>query len=171
MSKKAKVNGAKRKSYYFRCDACPRFVLIKEFSVRWKPQKVRRCPDCRGEIRECRGGKETAEAKTHFPRKIKNQRRKHWYRDDYLSGDLWKGIRGRVLERDGGRCVACGKPAQVVHHKSYDKDVLAGYRDDLLVSLCNPCHSAIEFDGKKKLTLRQANERLKAMCESQGVAR
>jgi 5-methylcytosine-specific restriction endonuclease McrA len=84
----------------------------------------------------------------------------NWYQDVYLKSDLWKAIRRRVLERDGKRCCRCKRPASVVHHQSYDKDVLAGTADYMLTSLCFDCHAFIEFDGDRKTSLDEANERL-----------
>jgi predicted HNH restriction endonuclease len=50
----------------------------------------------------------------------------------------------------------------VVHHKSYDQAVLLGNNDAELVSLCFECHTFIEFEGDRKLTLQEANNRLHA---------
>ncbi len=88
-------------------------------------------------------------------------------RDDYaeyLQSPLWKLIRERVLIRDDWECQMCGKQADVVHHKSYKPEVLAGKKDSELVSLCFGCHNDIEFtmvDGKPvKNGLRKANQKL-----------
>jgi hypothetical protein len=68
----------------------------------------------------------------------------------YRSSDLWKGIRKRVLLRDGRKCRCCGGPAIVVHHDSYGPLTLRGETLASLYSLCDPCHEAIEFDGERK---------------------
>lgn len=62
--------------------------------------------------------------------------------------------------RDEKTCRRCGESATVVHHKSYAYDVMLGYRDEALVSLCGPCHRFIEFDNGRKTTLDKANARL-----------
>jgi len=104
------------------------------------------------------------EAKDRYPH-FKNGRHAPakgavWYHDVYLRSDLWKTIRARVLKRDGGKCFRCKKRANIVHHLSYEDDVLDGNADDLLVSLCFACHSFIEFDGSRKTSLAEANQRL-----------
>lgn len=86
--------------------------------------------------------------------------------EEYLASDLWRTIRGRILERDGNLCQTCGKPAEVVHHKNYDRPVLEGKQDFQLVSLCHVCHESFEFNvvnGKPvKNGLKEANQKLKA---------
>ncbi len=85
----------------------------------------------------------------------------------YLNSRQWKIIRRRVLERDSYSCTCCGKRAESVHHRSYDREVLNGQRDSDLVSMCGTCHKEIEFTinerGKRvKNCLRIANEKLDA---------
>lgn len=74
------------------------------------------------------------------------------YQAEYLSSPLWRKIKGRVLARDNKKCVFCEGPAQTVHHRSYDRDVLEGKADQMLVSLCDPCHDFVHFDddGRKR---------------------
>lgn len=90
----------------------------------------------------------------------------------YLASDLWKTIRERVWVRDGLACRVCNSRAEVVHHTSYDRDVLDGNRDEALVSLCHDCHSAIEFNfvdrRKVKNGLKKANSKLTAMLATSG---
>ncbi len=90
----------------------------------------------------------------------------------YLATALWKTIRARVLARDHTTCQACRKKATLVHHKSYDRDVLDGNRDESLVSLCKRCHKDIEFtmvdSTMVKNSLDEANHKLALkMAESQ----
>jgi hypothetical protein len=49
----------------------------------------------------------------------------------------WDATRARILARDGHACRDCGAPATEVHHERPGVE-----RDDLLVSLCSPCHLA-----------------------------
>lgn len=59
---------------------------------------------------------------------------------EYQRSSLWAYIRGRVIERDGGRCVKCDRTSRAVHHDSYDMATLKG---DSLVHLhcvCGSCH-------------------------------
>lgn len=85
---------------------------------------------------------------------------KNWYLRDYLQSEKWRSIRRRVLDRDE-LCRMCGSVATTVHHLSYSPRVLDGLDDAQLVSLCADCHRHIEFDGERKLTLSEANARLK----------
>jgi hypothetical protein len=71
---------------------------------------------------------------------------------DYLDSALWAGIRERVLKRDHGVCVACGRKAVSVHHVTYSESVLRGQDDTQLVAICRGCHKFTEFDGDTKLT-------------------
>jgi 5-methylcytosine-specific restriction endonuclease McrA len=90
----------------------------------------------------------------------------------YLASDLWKSIRERVLERDGGMCRMCLKrKARSVHHITYHEDTLRGETLDQLVSVCGGCHVVSEFDRKgEKLTYtadigRRAHSRFKRKAD------
>lgn len=162
--KKVSVKGTVKKRYFFRCVGCERYTLLKAFSRRFDRRKVKPCRHCGAYLRDC-NTPELKEAKTLFPWKPKRRRKKDWYHHEYLKSDLWKTIKARVLARDGNVCLACDRPAVLVHHKSYDQQVLAGYRDDLLVSLCGDCHGKIEFDeAGKKVDVHEANRRLERLC-------
>lgn len=93
----------------------------------------------------------------------KKKSHKDWYKE-YLQSEAWKTIRERILKRDGNVCQRCWGTAEVVHHKSYAADVLAGLNDSQLISLCSKCHEEIEFsvvDGKTvKNSLAEANRKL-----------
>jgi hypothetical protein len=71
---------------------------------------------------------------------------------DYLQSDLWLGIRQLVMDRAGGLCECCGRPAQCVHHFLYHIGVVNGKRTDPLVALCMGCHKEGEFtrEGNKR---------------------
>lgn len=62
------------------------------------------------------------------------------YYKDYLRSPLWKGIRRKVLERDGGKCKFCEEKATAVHHSSYDFDTMRGEKLIHLHSCCSHCH-------------------------------
>lgn len=82
----------------------------------------------------------------------------------YLDSDLWKSIRAKAFERDGKRCRCCGEPADLVHHDSYGSDVLRGRSIHRLFSLCNKCHTRVEFLPRgKKRTFKQVHEQLQLM--------
>ena len=79
----------------------------------------------------------------------------------YLQTDTWRQIRVRVFQRDSYKCYACGCNAECVHHRAYDAVTIRGSDLSRLVSLCNSCHQAIEFDEQgKKRTRRKANKAL-----------
>lgn len=78
----------------------------------------------------------------------------------YLSSGLWASIRSRVLSRDKRLCKCCGGPANQVHHHSYDIAVMKGHADHLLISICETCHTLIEFDGDRKRTIEQVQAAL-----------
>jgi|GEM_PF-3525309 len=69
------------------------------------------------------------------------------YEAEYLKSKLWKKtIKPRVLKRDGGICQSCGCPGDEVHHRTYDRDVLEGSKDEMLVTVCRWCHEIIHFE-------------------------
>lgn len=80
----------------------------------------------------------------------------------YLNSPLWSTIRSRVLRNNHHKCGMCGKLASQVHHRSYDKTVMAGQDDSKLTPICRPCHNSIEFTNGKKNGLKTANKKLKA---------
>lgn len=67
------------------------------------------------------------------------------YHGQYLKSRLWRCIKKRVLERDNRRCCSCGGPGTYVHHRSYERDVLEGQRDEQLATVCAGCHNIIHF--------------------------
>ncbi|CAN7782845.1 hypothetical protein LJR175_008249 [Variovorax sp. LjRoot175] len=74
------------------------------------------------------------------------------YQGQYLPSALWKEIKERVLERDQRICQSCGGRGSVVHHRSYERDVLEGRNDAMLATVCSGCHNIIHFtdDGKPR---------------------
>jgi hypothetical protein len=73
---------------------------------------------------------------------------------DYLASNLWKGIRGKMLA-EHPVCGCCNSdPATCVHHHNYDRGTLKGLVTHELVTLCDACHKAIEFDrGVKRVNM------------------
>jgi 5-methylcytosine-specific restriction endonuclease McrA len=73
--------------------------------------------------------------------------------DKYISSDLWKTIRKRILLRDKGlcQCINCTEKATDVHHMSYGAEVLRGERDGELLSLCEECHRRAHANGRGNL--------------------
>jgi 5-methylcytosine-specific restriction endonuclease McrA len=71
------------------------------------------------------------------------ERRRDYYREEYLKSDAWSRKRYVVLRRDNWRCVYCGAPATQVHHKWYAKKNIGKEPIEWLVSICKPCHDSI----------------------------
>ena len=79
----------------------------------------------------------------------------------YLSSSLWYAIRRRVLERDHCICRSCKVAAATqVHHADYEVKTLRGETIERLFSVCEGCHHRGEFDGDRKTSLWEANQRL-----------
>lgn len=75
----------------------------------------------------------------------------------YIKSALWAGIRFRVLAAMESKCHGCSRDASEVHHRKYGIEQLKGTDVRDLVPICRDCHQSIEFDGKTKRTLEQAN--------------
>ena len=71
-----------------------------------------------------------------------SERRRDYYRNEYLQSDAWKRKRYVVLRRDNWRCVYCGGRATQVHHKRYAKKNIGKEPIEWLVSICKPCHDS-----------------------------
>lgn len=86
---------------------------------------------------------------------------------DYLGSDFWRRFRKRFL-RKNPECRLCGNTSEEIHHSSYDKKTLKLKRFDTLFALCSKCHEKIEFsqDGKWKLSLKKANNKLLRMIKA-----
>lgn len=69
----------------------------------------------------------------------------------YLRGRFWRAVRIRVLKRDHNQCQVCLERAECVHHIDYKQKTLWGEQDSSLISLCNLCHHAVEWDGDEKI--------------------
>jgi len=70
--------------------------------------------------------------------------------------EKWQEVRQKVIERDNGKCVVCGRPGTHVHHihlRSKRKDLL--YEMNNLVLLCSKHHNHTSTDG-----LYEVNERI-----------
>lgn len=82
---------------------------------------------------------------------------------DYLQSPQWQQIRAEVIQRDDGKCKACGRTATQVHHRKYDKRTMNGETLKWLVALCGGCHSRIHFKDGVKLKRRQVEAELKVL--------
>jgi len=74
---------------------------------------------------------------------------------EYLSSNIWRNARDRVLKRDKNTCRAykCTNKATEVHHMSYEDDVMSGKNDKKLISLCEDCHTRGHLNGRGNLSL------------------
>lgn len=87
--------------------------------------------------------------------------------DAYLRSSIWAAIRQRVLDRDNSTCSVCNRDAECVHHTKYDDATMDGRSITALVSLCEACHRAIEFNEHgNKTALNEANRRLHNLRKS-----
>jgi hypothetical protein len=61
----------------------------------------------------------------------------------------WPEARRACLERHGGRCTACRRPARTVHH-IFPKRWSEGRMNSQvnLAPLCRSCHAALEWNGR-----------------------
>lgn len=83
--------------------------------------------------------------------------------EDYKKTKLWKQIKSRVLIRDGHLCRRCGGKTDLVHHMSYDAEVMRGQKDSELVSLCRGCHEIVHFS--RTGMRRTSEEQLAALSD------
>ena len=70
----------------------------------------------------------------------------------FYQSKAWKETRRYVFLRDIGLCVRCGKPGEIVHHKTHltpsnIDDPNITLNEDNLELLCRDCH-AIEHEGE-----------------------
>jgi|SRR6185295_14794952 len=79
----------------------------------------------------------------------------------YLRSQLWASIRRRVYEIKGGWCYLCGRQATELHHNRYHLADLEGRRLRYISPICRGCHHGIEFDGHRKLGVREASKRFR----------
>ncbi|MBP3446271.1 MAG: HNH endonuclease [Clostridia bacterium] len=71
-------------------------------------------------------------------------------------GRRWKKKRKKIFKRDGGLCVKCGEPGEIVHHieeldPSNIDDPEIVYGDDNLELVCRRCHGVEHSDERLML--------------------
>jgi hypothetical protein len=84
---------------------------------------------------------------------------------NYLRSDLWLGIRAKVLSGDRLCCCGCQRLADQVHHTKYTEANLSGHSLSNMVPILAECHQYIEFCRGQKLSLKEANKRLREVQE------
>jgi 5-methylcytosine-specific restriction endonuclease McrA len=72
----------------------------------------------------------------------------------YLSKE-WRAVRDNVFKRDCGLCVRCGKPGEIVHHKTHitpanidDPNITLNWNNLQLV--CRECHAQIHAHDSRR---------------------
>lgn len=70
-----------------------------------------------------------------------------------LTDKGYKKVCAMVDERDGGRCILCGRPWGLHHHHVKFRSALGSDTEDNLVLLCFECHQ-IYAHGKKERAYR-----------------
>jgi len=75
-----------------------------------------------------------------------------------LQSGTWQERRLRIMERDKFKCVKCGKKDYLeIHHIDYwDEHKAWEYPDDMLLTLCRPCHSEEKNRPKHEMHLLTA---------------
>ena len=124
---------------------------------------VRQCIQCGKTSQPVKATVALAELNGHVATKYDNELESNWYTrkskeygearkryrkkrvdsyGDYLSSDIWKKKRNKVMERANGICEGCGdSPAVEVHHISYEH-VEHEFLFEL-VAVCSECHDRI----------------------------
>lgn len=76
----------------------------------------------------------------------------------YLNSIEWYIIKKKAIQRDGGKCVCCGKTnGLLVHHKSYEHYTQADELElDDIITVCVVCHRNIH--RQKKLFEQKKND-------------
>jgi 5-methylcytosine-specific restriction endonuclease McrA len=75
----------------------------------------------------------------------------------HLESPYWRAVRKVAIARDGGKCVLCNKPDDlVVHHRTYAHVFHEMEHLGDLTTLCRPCH---EMFHKEKSKARKANRK------------
>ena len=81
------------------------------------------------------------------PSKKKQRDKAYLEYQSYIRGKYWKEtVRPAVLDRDGHRCVCCGRETDLtVHHSTYEilYHELEGDNLKKLVTLCKYCHNSV----------------------------
>jgi len=80
---------------------------------------------------------------SHWMSEKNRERRRNYYRNEYLKSDDWNRKRYVVLKRDNWRCIYCGGTTTQVHHKKYARRNIGKEPIEWLVSVCKSCHESV----------------------------
>ncbi len=86
-----------------------------------------------------------------FKPNIKGKKNTHNVKRRKLYTDNWNTIRKRVYQRDGLKCVLCGKKGKLHAHHVVPLMVSKDNSLSNLVSVCSKCHRKLEEVGFKIL--------------------
>lgn len=107
-----------------------------------------------------RKGKKPRQARQRKKRPDKATRQKQY--GEYLESDRWKEKRDRIMQKAGGKCRFCGKPAKHVHHETYKR---RGREKDVdLTAVCDHCHAMLhrKYDQRNpRLTSTKVSDSLR----------
>ena len=99
------------------------------------------------------------------PSKHKQKSEEYRKYQSYIRSKYWKEeVRPKVLERDGNRCVCCGREEELTcHHSDYSilYHELEGDNMSHLVTLCKYCHKGIHSVKSNMQRFKFDNERNK----------
>lgn len=86
---------------------------------------------------------------------------------EYIRSELWRSISREYLHKR--RCVACDRPAAVVHHVCYTEGGLRGDDTRHFLACCRHCHEWAHFFKGEHLNPLEAASRLDALAEDRKV--
>uniref|UniRef100_A0A6M3XHW9 HNH endonuclease n=1 Tax=viral metagenome TaxID=1070528 RepID=A0A6M3XHW9_9ZZZZ len=85
--------------------------------------------------------------------------------DTYLESEEWKALRTRIFEQANGRCVLCNRPANNLHHRTYER--VGKELDGDVTALCRDCHAL--FHEFYKTGHRHHNPQAQAMPQPKKI--
>lgn len=86
----------------------------------------------------------------------------------YLESALWRSIKRQELRKAGGRCAACSKTTDTIHHRDYRPRVLLGEDRTPLIALCARCHDRVHHmeGGRRRNTWDECERVLREMVDA-----
>ncbi len=123
-----------------------RFVLAGEFSFAAAEMRLAARPSAQVVVHRCDGCRAATAATADGPIAVDGATA------DALACDAGSStVRDRVLARDGGRCLVCGRPVDLHAHHVVPRAEGGPDTEENLVTLCRPCHGRLH-DGRLTIT-------------------